>query len=283
MTQERQLLGDGGVPIPPPSLDDVLLDRRDGYAIVTLNRPVVLNAVNWSILRRLKWALDECDADNGVKAIILTGAGRAFCAGGDLQSRPPEDGLTTPPAMDIYMKIWSMPKPVIAAVRGYAVGQGVELAGVCDMTVAGESAQFGEIQIRHGFGPPVLITPYTTAGHKQAKELLLLGEQYDAREAQRLGLVNRVVADDDVMAEAERMAQKIASLSQRTVRQNKVLVNRAYELAGFREALAYRNDPMVQALAQQTPGDDQSEHIRTLRERGWEAFRESRDKLYQAE
>jgi enoyl-CoA hydratase/carnithine racemase len=282
MTQEPQRLGDGGVPIPPPSLDDVLLDRREGYAIVTLNRPVVLNAINWSILRRLKWALDEAEADDAVKAIILTGAGRAFCAGGDLQSRPPEDGQPNPRAMDIYMKIWSMPKPVIAAVRGYAVGQGVELAGVCDLTVAGESAQFGEIQIRHGFGPPVLITPYTTAGHKQAKELLLLGEQYDAREAQRLGLVNRVVPDDEVLAEAERIAVKLASLSQRTVRQNKVLVNRAYELAGFREALDYRSDPTVQAAAEGTP-DAQSEHIRTLREKGWEAFRESRDKLYQGD
>jgi enoyl-CoA hydratase/carnithine racemase len=266
------------VPIPPPSLDDVLLEKREGYAIVTLNRPVVLNAINWSILRRLKWALDEAEADDDVKAIILTGAGRAFCSGGDLQSRPPEDGLPNPPAMDIYMKIWSMPKPVIAAVRGFAVGQGVELAGICDLTVAGESAQFGETQIRHGFGPPVLITPFLTAGHKQAKELLLLGEMYDAREAQRLGLVNRVVADDQVLAEAEVIARKLASLSQRTVRQNKVLVNRAFELAGFREALNYRSDPAVQAVAQETQASD--EHIRVLRERGWEAFRESRDRLY---
>jgi enoyl-CoA hydratase len=278
MTQERQLLGDGGVPIPPPSLDDVLLDRREGYAIVTLNRPVVLNAINWSILRRLKWALDEADADAGVKSVVLTGAGRAFCSGGDLQSRPPEDGLPTPPAMDIYMKIWSMPKPVIAAVRGFAVGQGVELAGICDLTIAGESARFGETQIRHGFGPPVLITPFLTGSHKQAKELLLLGEQYSAQEALRLGLVNRVVPDDKVLEEAEGVARKLAALSQRAVRQNKVLVNRAYELAGFREALNYRGDPAVQAVATETEASD--EHIRVLREQGWEAFRESRDRLY---
>jgi enoyl-CoA hydratase/carnithine racemase len=278
MTQDRPLLGDGGVPIPPPSLDDVLLDKRESYAIVTLNRPVVLNAINWSILRRLKWALDEAESDDAVKSIILTGAGRAFCSGGDLQSRPPEDGLPNPPAMDIYMKIWSMPKPVIAAVRGFAVGHGVEMAGICDLTIAGESARFGETQIRHGFGPPVLITPFLTAGHKQAKELLLLGEQYDAHEAQRLGLVNKVVPDDQVVEEAEKIARKLASLSQRTVRQNKLLVNRAYELAGFREALNYRNDPAVQAVAAQTDAND--EHIRVLREKGWEAFRESRDKLY---
>jgi enoyl-CoA hydratase len=281
MTSERQapLTGDGGVPIPPPSLDDVLYRKDEGFAWVTLNRPVVLNAVNWSILRRLMWALEQADADPNVKAIILSGAGRAFCAGGDLQSRPPQDGERTPGAMEIYMKIWQMPKPVIAAVKGFAVGQGCELAGICDMTIAADTAQLGEIQIRHGFGPPVLITPFLV-GLKQAKELLMLGEMVDAAEAQRLGLVNRVVPEDRVLAEAEAVARKLASLPQRTVRTNKVLVNRAYELAGFRSALSYRDDPLVQALASQTPGDDQNEHLRVLREKGWEAFRESRDVLY---
>jgi enoyl-CoA hydratase len=278
MTQP-QLTGDGGLPIPPPSLDDVLYRKGDGFATVTLNRPVVLNAVNWSILRRLKWALDQAESDEDVKAVILTGAGRAFCAGGDLQSRPPEDGERTPPAMEIYMQLWGMPKPVIAAVRGHAVGQGCELAGICDLTIASDNAQFGEIQIRHGFGPPVLITPFLT-GLKQAKELLLLGEMYDAYEAVRLGLANKVVPDEELEAEAEKWARKLASLPQRTVRQNKILVNRAYEVGGFRDALNYRSDPMVQQLAQSTPGSATSDHIRTLREKGWEAFRDSRDAMY---
>jgi enoyl-CoA hydratase/carnithine racemase len=90
--------------------------------------------------------------------------------------------------------------------------------------------------------------------------------------------VNRVVPDDKVIEEAETVAKKLASLSQRTVRQNKVLVNRAFELGGFRQALAYRDDPAVRAVAEQTSADD--EHIRVLREKGWEAFRESRDRLY---
>jgi enoyl-CoA hydratase/carnithine racemase len=274
---ERQLTGDGGLPIPPPSPDDVLYRKGQGFATITLNRPVVLNAINWSILCRLKWALDQAEADEDVKAIILTGAGRAFCAGGDLQSRPPEDGERTPPAMEIYMQIWSMPKPVIAAVRGHAVGQGCELAGICDMTIASENAQFGEIQIRHGFGPPVLIAPFIT-GLKQAKELLLLGESYDAQEALRLGLVNKVVPDGDLEAEAQKWARKLAALPQRTVRQNKLLVNRAYELGGFREALNYRSDPTFQQMAR--GGEATSEHIRVLREKGWEAFRQSRDALY---
>src|SRR5688572_17196052 len=124
------------VEIPPPSLDDVLYEKREGYALITLNRPVVLNALNWSIMRRLKWALEQAESDDDVKAIVLTGAGRAFSSGGDIQSTPPTDGLPSPSGVEVNMKIWHLPKPVIAAVRGYAVGQGHHLAGICDLTIA---------------------------------------------------------------------------------------------------------------------------------------------------
>ncbi|MBI5947033.1 MAG: enoyl-CoA hydratase/isomerase family protein [Chloroflexi bacterium] len=242
---------------------------------------MVLNAINWSILRRLKVALDQAEGDDEVKAVILTGAGRAFSAGGDIQSTPPPDSDPTPSGMDVNMQIWEMPKPVIAAVRGYAVGQGTQLAGMCDMTIAADDAVFGELQIRHGFGPPVLVTPFLV-GMKQAKEMLLLGERINAAEALRLGLVNRVVPGERLMDEAIEVAKKLAALPEKTVRLNKVLVNRAYELAGFREALAYRDDPGVAALA--APGSrDADPHLRVLREQGWEAFRKSRDELYRGE
>jgi len=269
------------IEIPPPSLDDVLYEKGEGYAIVTLNRPVVLNAINWSILRRLSWALDQAEADDDVKAVILTGAGRAFCAGGDIQSTPPPDNDPTPSGMAMNMRIWQMPKPVIAAVRGFAVGQGCELAGTCDMTVASDDAVFGEIQIRHGFGPPILITPYLV-GLKQAKEMLMLGERISAAEALRLGLVNRVVPAERLIDEAVDMAKKMAALPEKTVRMNKILVNRAYELAGFREALNYRDDPAVAGLAA-GGGRDQDPHLKILREQGWEAFRQSRDAMYRGE
>jgi enoyl-CoA hydratase/carnithine racemase len=237
MTQSQQ------IEIPPPSPDDVLLEKRESFAVVTLNRPVVLNAINWSILRRLSWALGEAAKDDDVKAVILTGAGRAFSAGGDIQSTPPPDSDPTPSGMEINMAIWNMPKPVIAAVRGYAVGQGHELAGMCDMTIAAEDAVFGELQIRHGFAPPVLVTPFLT-GIKQAKEILMLGERINAQDALRLGLVNR-----------------------------------AYELGGFQQALAYRSDPTV-ADAMGTAAEAPDPHLKVLREQGWEAFRASRDANY---
>ncbi len=266
--------------IPPPSLDDVLYEKDEGFARITLNRPVVLNAVNWSIRRRLMWALDLARADTDVKAVILTGAGRSFCAGGDIQSTPPDDGLPTPGGMEIFMAIWQMPQPVIAAVNGHAVGQGCELAGICDLTIAADDAKFGEIQIRHGFGPPLLIAPFLI-GLKQAKELLLLGEMVDAVEAQRLGLVNRVVPAASLIDEAEKIAKKLAALPEKAVRLNKLLVNRTHELAGFRAALDYRSDPIVKAASEGDGGTN--EHLRVLREQGWDAFRQSRDVMYREE
>ncbi len=268
------------IEIPPPSPDDVLYEKRETFAVITLNRPVVLNALNWSIMRRLSWALEQAAKDDDVKSVILTGAGRAFSAGGDIQSTPPPDNDPTPSGMEINMTIWKMPKPVIAAVRGYAVGQGHELAGTCDMTVASEDAVFGEIQIRHGFGPPILISPFLV-GLKQAKELLMLGERINAQDALRLGLVNRVVPSEDLMATAEDMARKLAALPQKTVRANKLLVNRVYELAGFQEALDYRADPAL-AEALGTNATEPDPHLKVLREQGWEAFRASRDALYRA-
>ena len=268
------------IEIPPPSLDDVLYEKRESFAVITLNRPVVLNALNWSIMRRLWWALGEAAKDDDVKSVILTGAGRAFSAGGDIQSTPPPDNEPSPSGMQINLAIWQMPKPIIAAVRGYAVGQGHELAGTCDMTIAADDAVFGEIQIRHGFGPPILVSPFLV-GLKQAKELLMLGERINAQDALRLGLVNRVVPGDQLIAAAEEMARKLAALPQNTVRTNKLLVNRVYELAGFREALDYRADPAL-AEALGTNAAEPDPHLKVLREQGWEAFRASRDALYRA-
>ncbi len=267
--------------IPPPSPSDVLYERREGFGVITLNRPVVLNAINWSILRRLSAALDRAEADDAVKVVILTGAGRAFSAGGDIQSTPPEDGEPVPGGMELCLRIWRMAKPVIAAVRGYAVGQGHELAAMCDFTIAAEDAVFGELQIRHGFGPPTLVTPFLV-GPKQAKEILMLGERISAADALRLGLVNRVVPGEDLMAAAEEMARKLIALPQATVRANKLLVNHVYELAGFNEALNYRDDPVLGKVAQMR-GETLDPHLAVLREQGWEAFRRSRDANYRGE
>ena len=269
-----------GIEIPPPGPNDVLYEVEGPVVRITLNRPSVLNAMNKNVQRLLYGFLEQAERDEGVSVIILTGAGRAFTAGGDLYSSLYPDDEPAPGGMDVQMKIWSMHKPVIAAVRGHAVGQGCELAGICDFTIAAEDARFGEIQIRHGGGIPVLITPFLV-GLKKAKEILLLGDQLDAFEAYRIGLVNKVVPVEKLQEEAMFLAKKLADLPQAAVRQNKVLVNRVYELAGFKEALAYRDDPEIEALISGSDSDAVGkERRKMITETGWGQFKGTRDAMY---
>ena len=272
-----------GIEIPPPGPDDVLYEKGDGFARITLNRPTVLNAMNKNVQRLLNAALERAEDDDDVKAVILTGAGRAFTAGGDLYSHLYPDDDPAPSGMDNQMKIWSLLKPVIAAVRGHAVGQGFEFAGVCDFTIAAEDARFGEIQIRHGGSPPVLITPYML-GLKSAKEVLLLGEQIGAQDALRMGIVNKVVPVEQLQEEAEAWAKKLAALPPAAVQRNKFLVNRVYDLAGFREGLAYSDDPAVKALSESADDDRLTrERRQRLQETGWGAFKDERDAAFRGD
>ena len=151
---------------------------------------------------------------------------------------------------------------------------------MCDLTIAAEDARFGEIQIRHGGSPPVLIAPFL-AGLKSAKEILLLGEQINAQDALRMGLANRVVPVEDLQSEAEAMARKIASLPSGAVRRNKMLVNRVYQLAGFKEALAYHDNPEIAAALESADSDQVGmERRRMISETGWGAFKDTRDALF---
>ncbi len=268
-----------GIPIPPPSPDDVLYEAAHGVARITLNRPLVLNAINRNVTRLLDAALDKAAADDDVRAVILTGAGRAFSAGGDLWASLYPDNDPAPDSIDVQMRIWSFPKPVIAAVRGHAVGQGCELAGVCDLTIASENARLGEIQIRHGFGIPVLITPFLTS-QKLAKEVLLLGDVIEAEDALRMGLVNRVVPDDQLEDAANEMARKIAALPPSVVSLNKRLVNMVYEQMGLIDAVRYRDNEALTDLleAEDTVGASRQ---RVREEQGWAAFKRERDQGYE--
>jgi enoyl-CoA hydratase/carnithine racemase len=267
-----------GIAIPPPGPDDVRYEARDGVAWITLNRPLVLNAINKNVQRLLLAAVERAEANADVRAVVLIGAGRAFSAGGDMWASLYPDDEPAPDGLAVQLKIWSLAKPVIAAVRGHAVGQGCELAGVCDLTIASETARIGEIQIRHGYPPPILITPYL-ASQKQAKELLLLGEAFDAHEAQRMGLVNRVVPDAELESAAEAMAKKLAALPPNTVRLNKLLVNRVYELAGLRGGMAWADDAALRALWRSEDAVAAERH-RVRNEQGWAAFKQERDQGY---
>lgn len=266
-----------GIPIPPPSPDDVRYEAREGIAWITLNRPRVLNAINKNLTRLLAAALERAAADD-VRAVVLTGAGRAFSAGGDMWASLYPDDEPGPGATELQERIWSLPKPTIAAVRGHALGQGWQLVAVCDFAIASENARIGEIEIRQGFSPPTLITPYLM-GIKHAKEFMLLGDMFSAEDAFRIGIVNRVVPDAELEAAAEAMAKKLAALPAATIRLDKALINWVYELAGFDRGFDWRSNDAMRELAE-VQDAVAAERIRIRDEQGWAAFKQERNKGY---
>jgi enoyl-CoA hydratase/carnithine racemase len=208
----------------------VLYRAAGGVGEITLNRPGVLNAINGAMHGGVLAALERAAGDDAVRVVVIRGSGRAFSAGGDLKAVAAGEDVGHPAVLG--QAIWNLAKPVIAAVHGYCLGQACELAAVCDLTVATESARFGEVEINHGWGPPLPVTPFAL-GLKRAKEILLLGEMFDAGLAVQIGLVNRVVSEAGLDAEVARIVGRIAGLKPEALAANKKLVNSRYERAGF--------------------------------------------------
>jgi 2-ketocyclohexanecarboxyl-CoA hydrolase len=202
--------------------DDVLYDKADGVATITINRPDALNAFTNHTVAELVDAFVDAWADRSVAAVILTGAGdRAFCTGGD-QSGRAANGYGTdarsPIGIDIgdlHSVIRDIPKPVIAAVNGYAIGGGHVLHVLCDLTIASETARFGQVGPKVGSVDPGFGTGYlaTVVGAKRAREIWYLCRQYSAEEAFQMGLVNKVVPPGELMTEATDWAREIAAKS----------------------------------------------------------------------
>ena len=167
------------------AFQNIIYERREAIAYITLNRPDKLNAINGALLSDFQDAMDVAEADPDVRVVIITGAGRAFSAGFDITPDPDAphphkgsaDGWRThlQGLIDGFLRVWNIPKPVIAAVNGYALGGACELVQVCDVKIASEHAVMGEPEIRAGFGPPLLVTPYSV-NLANAKELLLTGD-----------------------------------------------------------------------------------------------------------
>jgi 2-ketocyclohexanecarboxyl-CoA hydrolase len=205
--------------MPTPAHRDVLLEMRDGIATITLNRPDALNAIRVGMYEEIIDAILHAGWDRDIRVIVLTGAGsRAFCVGGDTTDNKAERrgrGVTGIPLADIHHAIREVPKPVIAKVRGYAVGGGNVLATVCDLTIASETAQFGEVGPKVGSVDPGFGTAYLSriVGEKRARELWFLCRRYTAQQACEMGLVNVVVPDADLDAECARWCAEIIGLS----------------------------------------------------------------------
>ena len=207
---------------------------RDRVALITLNRPKQLNALNAKLMQELGAALQAFDGDDAIGAMVLAGSEKAFAAGADIAAMKDWNFLEV--YRDDYITrdwehIRNVRKPVIAAVSGYALGGGCELAMMCDIVIAGQGARFGQPEINLGTFPGAGGTQRLprAVGKAKAMDLILTGRMMDAEEAERAGLVSRVVPDDKLLEETLAVAAKIASFSTPAVMMAKESVNRAYE------------------------------------------------------
>jgi enoyl-CoA hydratase len=237
----------------------VLQERRGAVALLTLNRPDKLNAINAAMIAALDAAMDAAEADDAVRAIVVAGAGRAFSAGFDLDmgtGEGPADPATVRRALEedfrIIMRFWDSPKPTVAAVHGYCLGSSLELAVACDLTVAALDCRFGEPEVKFGSGIVALLLPWL-AGPKAAKYLLLTGEdRATAAEMQAVGLVNRVVPATAVLDEAVALAARVAANDAQAVRLTKRAINRSLDIGGMRQALLAALDIDVEIETNET-------------------------------
>ena len=200
--------------------ETITLEREAGVATMTLNRPEKMNAMNDKLADELVAAISEINQDDAVRAVIITGAGRAFCAGGDLNlpvfkmaGRPAEIKQFLQKANAIPLGLRSLAKPVIAAVNGIAVGFGHSLVLACDIIIASEEAKFGQAWVNIGYHPDTGSSYFLPrlVGPAKACELIFTGKMIDAREAEKIGMVNQVVPSDALMDTARELALKLAS------------------------------------------------------------------------
>lgn len=223
-------------------MPDVLYDADEAIATITLNRPDARNAYSRAMVEELVEALDRAEADDEVRVVILTGAGRSFCAGGDLKAMRDRSGMFSGDPVDLrenYLRgIQTIPrrfdsfeKPTVAAINGAAIGAGLGLAAACDLRISAEGAKFGSTFARVGLipgdGGAYLLT--RVVGFARALELILTAKVIDADRALQIDLVHQVVGDGEVMEEARRTAQQIAALPPKAVRTAKAALYRSVD------------------------------------------------------
>ena len=252
----------------------LIVEIADRVALIRLNRPEALNALNGQLIGELATATEAADADPAVRCIVLTGSEKAFAAGADIKEMSEKsyvDVLTTDLFGGEIERIMRTRKPIIAAVSGYALGGGCELAMMCDFIICAENAKFGQPEINlgviAGIGGTQRLTRFV--GKSKAMDMNLTGRFMDAAEAERSGLVSRVVATDKLIDEAMGVAKKIAAKSQIAVQVAKDAVNRSYETT-LREGLLFERRSFHALFAT----DDQKEGMSAFVEKREAQFRD---------
>ncbi len=228
----------------------VLSECHGNVAHIRLNRPQVRNALSPELMAELSAAFREADLDDAVHVIVLSGVGEHFGAGYDLnvdwrhlygKSNPAGTRRMLDECVEFEMNPWNCSKPVIAMVRGYCLAGSCELAMMCCITYASAAAKFGEPEIRFSAVPPALVMPWVV-GLRHSRELLYAGEVIDAEEALRIGMVNRIFADEELEAATMRYAARVAAMDPLAVRMIKKCVNHTAENAGFSQSIQYGID-----------------------------------------
>ncbi|MBI2887107.1 MAG: enoyl-CoA hydratase/isomerase family protein [Chloroflexi bacterium] len=274
-----------------------LLYEKDGVVVViTFNRPEALNAIIPGLEAELHQALDEADADAEVRAIILTGAGRAFSAGYDMAPRPERAQRPDPRTayagellrswwsndfrnIQYLMHLWYLSKPVIAAVNGWCMGGAFWYSAACDITIASDQATFAQPEVRHISNSTFLFS--ALCGWKVANRYALTGDHLDAQEAYRIGLVNEVVPHDQLMERAKALANRIALVPEPAVRYNKYVTTLGLEASGIRSGLLMNAALSALAHSSHMPENDRLNEARD--KGGMRAFLEARDAPFQPE
>jgi enoyl-CoA hydratase len=269
--------------------EPVLLIEDIGHVRrLTMNRPNALNALNGELLSALMEALGAAADDDEVRVVILRGAGRAFCAGYDL-NEDAETGVQDSAhwyaelkrSTEQMLAIHDHPKPVIASVHSYCLAGGTDLMLACDLAVAADDAYFGYVDVRFGSGVVSMFLPWVV-GVRRAKELLFTGEdRVPADEAHRLGLVNRVVPRDELDGATLALAEEIARNEPFVIRATKLAANRAWDVAGFRAALDANTELDVMIESANLPARD--EFRRITQEQGLKAAIAWRDARYRGD
>jgi enoyl-CoA hydratase/carnithine racemase len=273
------------------SYKDLIYSVEGKVATVTLNRPERMNALSRPLEAEMRAAFDEADADRKVRAIILTGAGAAFSAGYDQAAAPASGVRPSDPKgkshaeyiehwerldgqrIDNWTHLWSLGKPVIAAVNGWAMGGGFWWQLACDLTIASDKAVFAQPEVRHISNTSYLLT--ALCGWKVANRWGLTGDHFDAQEAYRIGMINEVVPHDELMPRARAMAERIALVPEPSIRLNKAIAMKGIQAAGLHSALLLEG--ALGALVHSSHNEEREKLFEAQRSKGLKAYLELRD------
>ena len=262
----------------------VLYEQIDAVAVISLNRPERLNAMDQAMLKELNQAAERAEQDDRIRAVVLTGAGNAFSSGFDLKAQAentPQGVNEWRPVLkrnfDACMSFWHLAKPTVAAVHGPALAGACELSMACDITIADETAIFGEPELRFGAGIVVMLLPWMV-GPKRAKEIILLGlDDISAREAKEMGLINRVVPKGEDLNIALSIAKKLSRIDSSLMAQTKQALNRSYAIMGMEEALEFALETDTQIEGEGMP--TKAKFLQIARDQGLRAAITWRDSL----